>query len=185
MSINSTILDVLLSHGAPRLRGLSSNFKTARPFPHIVVDGLLPAWLLNEIDHEFPDESASACPSMGHRRGWHCTMHAPTVGGWKKLGTGDEMRMGSASRGVMQALKSAAFRQHIENLTGVGPLEPDPMNSGAGLHQIFPNGSLQLHADNNHMHNRDPASLDPNGPGCTKHYCAERRVNAFLYLNRE
>ena len=59
----------------------------------------------------------------------------------------------------------------LERLTGIAPLAPDPAAFGAGLHQIFRNGSLQIHADFN-VHPRPPR------PGF-----AHRRVNAFLYLN--
>lgn len=181
--IGAKVLDALLSHGAPLLRGQQSRFRDAKPFPHIAVDNILPTWIMDALDAEFPDAQADACSRMGRRRGWHCTMHGPKLGGWLKLGTADETKMGPTVVAVMQALKSDEWREHIANLTGIGPLASDPMNSGAGLHQIFPNGSLQLHADNNHMHDRDPAATAMGRSECSKHYCAERRVNLFLYLN--
>lgn len=164
----------LLADGAARRR-----FQLATPFPHIVADGLVPEALLHEVEREFPDRPSTACRSMA-MRGWKCTMHDKAT---RKLSLADENRMGKALQGVMRALKSDEFIAHVQNLTGIGPLRASPVNFGAGLHQIFPNGSLQVHADDNHMHNRHPANLVLNETTCPG--CWERRVNLFLYLNRD
>lgn len=162
-----TTRTVLTHLNEPRLRAARATFRSAIPFPHAVIDNLFPQSILDHIDQEFPDVPASECRRLGRRRGWHCTMQG-RKGGWLKLGSGVESKWGNASRGLMRAFKSAQFRQHIEHVTGLRDLLVDESNIGSGLQQVLQNGSLQVHADNNHAVR-----------------LAERRVNCFLYLNAD
>ena len=142
-------------------------FVAAQPFPHVAFDRVLPEWLLEQLDVEFPENiPPHDCKRLGRRIGWHCTMQPNRVGGYLKLGVGLEAAMGNASRALMSVFKHESFVRQLEALTGIGPMHADQKNIGSGLHQILPNGSLQVHADNNH-----PRSG------------FERRVNLFLYLN--
>lgn len=91
--------------------------------------------------------------------------------------------MGRVSAALMKAFKSADFVRLVEALTGIDGLHADPHNVGSGLAQILPNGSLQVHADNNH--GLDPIKYARLAADHPLHGgVAERRVNLFLYLNR-
>jgi hypothetical protein len=157
-------------------------FAAARPFPHATIDDALPEWLLRRVDEEFPEDVApSECRRLGRRLGWHCTMQG-RQGGFLKLGVALEAVMGNASRALLRVMKSAEFTRSVEMLTGIEGLTADPHNVGSGLHQILPNGSLQVHADNNHgldvaRYSKLPSDHPLHGGR------AERRVNLFLYLN--
>ena len=153
-----------------RLEAARASFALARPFQHVVLDDLFPSWALESVDAEFKDHSPHDCRVLGRSRGWHCTMQQhkndTRIAGWLKLGTQWEINMGNVSRSLMHAFKSNEFRSHVESITQIPQLLGDAANNGAGLHQIFRDGSLQVHADNNHMYSD-----------------AERIVNLFLYLN--
>ena len=184
---NSSVADTALrlehilarSGAAARLHAAQNTFHSVQPFPHVVLDGLFPESLLDLADAEFPDPETpmgtpSACKNAAKRRGrqWHCTAHGTGNGGHLKLGTGEEASMGRTLQALMRTFKSKSFVRHLEVLTGIGPLIVDDTNLGAGLHQIFSNGSLQIHAD----FNRHPDNHPQFG-------VIERRVNLFLYLN--
>jgi hypothetical protein len=128
----------------------------ARPFPHAVMDDLLPVAFADQVLDEFP---------------------APDRGIWwefdsereRKLATKDESSMGEATRHLFAEFNSAAFIDFLEELTGIEGLVPDPHLSGGGLHQIRCGGHLSIHAD----FNRHPRTD------------LERRLNVLFYLNRD
>lgn len=63
---------------------------------------------------------------------------------------------------------SGPFVEFLEQTTGITGLIPDPALRGGGLHQIYPGGKLDIHADFN-FH---------------KKLGLHRRLNAILYLNK-
>jgi hypothetical protein len=131
-------------------------YATARPFPHAVIDGLLPEGVLDAVLAEFPDP----------RRGDWFAFDSPLE---RKLATQEDSGMGPATRHVLGELNSAAFIDFLERLTGIEGLVPDPHFVGGGLHQIERGGHLKVHAD----FNRHP------------HTGLERRLNVLVYLNRD
>lgn len=77
-----------------------SGFTSARPFPHIALDNIVPEWLLDKVDEEFPEHILPHdCRKLGRRMGWHCTMQANRVGGYLKLGVNVECAGGSHAHG--------------------------------------------------------------------------------------
>jgi Rps23 Pro-64 3,4-dihydroxylase Tpa1-like proline 4-hydroxylase len=145
-------LDALLEIARQR-RG---RHEGASPFPHTVLDGLVPEALLSRVLEEFP---------------------APRAGGWerhddplqKKLGSRDETQLGPTTRMLLHELNSAPFVRFLEELTGIPALIPDPWFEGGGLHQIERGGMLKVHVDFN---KHSLLGLD-------------RRINVLLYLNRD
>jgi Rps23 Pro-64 3,4-dihydroxylase Tpa1-like proline 4-hydroxylase len=132
-------------------------FRTARPFPHAVIDGLLPEAVLDEVLGEFPAPQG--------RSDWIRFDRATSV----KLAMPHDWALGAATRHLLNQLNSAVFVNFLEALTGIEALIPDPHYEGGGLHQIEPGGYLKVHADFNRY---ERLRLD-------------RRLNALLYLNRE
>jgi Rps23 Pro-64 3,4-dihydroxylase Tpa1-like proline 4-hydroxylase len=131
-------------------------YASARPFPHIVIDELLPEDVLDRVLAEFPEPKQAE---------WQTFDSANE----RKLASKDDSTMGEATRQLLAELNSAAFVDFLEWLTGIKGLVPDPHFVGGGLHQIEPGGHLKVHAD----FNRHP------GTGL------ERRLNVLLYLNRD
>jgi 2OG-Fe(II) oxygenase superfamily len=143
----------------PRRLGLilkreGQHYRTADPFPHVVIDGFLAPELLQHVTAEFAamDRSDWRRSNSGHER---------------KLSTEDDSRFGPFTTKVIAALNSGTFVSFLERLTGISGLIADPHLRGGGLHEIEPGGKLGVHADFN-VYER------------LKVY---RRLNLLLYLN--
>lgn len=131
-------------------------FRTAEPFPHIVIDDFLPDWVLDEVLAEFPDPGDIPWKEFKQETS-------------KKLATEGDAFFGDFTRHLLTQFNSATFLQFLERLTGVEGLIPDPYFFGGGLHQIEPGGFLKVHADFNW---HEQLKLD-------------RRLNVLLYLNKD
>lgn len=136
---------------------LAHTYRTAQPFPHIVLDGLWDDEVLDRVESEFPSSSGG--------RDWH---------NWET-----EYELKQTSKGisglepfsklVFELMNSSAFIDAVKAITGIGDLLPDPTFFGAGLHESGPGGRLDVHTDYlNH----------PELP-------LARRVNVLIYLNRD
>jgi len=131
-------------------------YAAAVPFPHAVLDDLIPGDVLQAVLDEFPP---------------------PDEDGWwrfddvkeRKLALHDRSRMGPASRRLFDELNSAPMVDFLGQLTGITGLVPDPHLYGGGLHLILPGGFLEVHAD----FNRHPLTG------------LQRRLNLLIYLNRD
>lgn len=131
-------------------------YASAHPFPHAVIDDLLPAQALEAVLAEFPD------PQQAY---WFA-FDSPLE---RKLATREDTPLGEATRHLLAELNSAPFIEFLERLTGIEGLVPDPHFVGGGLHQIERGGHLKVHAD----FNRHPRTG------------LERRLNVLIYLNRD
>jgi hypothetical protein len=131
-------------------------YASARPFPHVVIDELLPESVLDGVLAEFPSPREAD---------WFA-FDSPLE---RKLATKDDSTMGPVTRHLLAELNSAPFIDFLERLTGIEGLVPDPHLVGGGLHQIERGGHLKVHAD----FNRHPRTG------------LERRLNVLLYLNRD
>lgn len=138
-------------------RSAHDMYQSARPFPHAVIDGLLPDSVLDQVANEFPEPSGE----------WR---HSDDTN-QRKFGAGaHEIPLGDTTRNVLAEFASAAFVDFLQTLTGIDEaLIPDPHLKGGGLHQILPGGYLEVHAD----FNRHPL------------FGLDRRVNVLLYLNHD
>jgi len=131
-------------------------YRTAEPFPHIVLDDVLPDAMLDVVLDAFPDPSSRVWKEYeNYYEG--------------KLETQGEERLGADVSLVLYQFNSAPFLRFLQELTGVTGLISDPYFSGGGLHQIERGGRLGVHAD---------FSRHPVLP-------LHRRLNALVYLNRD
>jgi hypothetical protein len=135
--------------------GLLERYKSADPYPHIVIDGLFPKEVLKAVLGEISDFT------VPNEKSFYASVN--------KRRQSDADRLPPATRRLIEALNSAAFLKFLERVTGVEGLLPDPYLEGGGVHQIGPGGFLKIHTDFN-WH---------------EHLSVHRRINILLYLNEE
>lgn len=134
-----------------------SEYRSGKPFRHVVMDGFLPEEDLDLVLEEFLQAQDEA---------WH-RFDNPRE---KKLAERQETSFGPFTRHLLAAnFNSSVFLTFLESLTGIEGLIPDPYYEGGGLHQIVPGGFLKVHADFN-WH---------------KDLRLDRRLNVIVYLNRD
>ena len=133
-----------------------SQYETADPFPHVVMDNVFPEPFLENVLAEFPGPDAIDWKRFSGGTG-------------RKLATREESQLGPWTVALIHQLNSSRFIRVLEALTGIAGLIPDPHLEGGGLHQIERGGYLKIHADFN-KHER--LRLD-------------RRLNLLLYLNKD
>lgn len=129
----------------------------AKPFPHIVLSGILDAKELQTLVNEFPDVDADKDVKY---RGAH--EHKDVICARDKLSY--------HTNRIIDKLNSDTFCSWLNELTGIEEqLRADHKLMGGGLHESPRGGYLMLHADFN------------------KHYETglDRRVNVLVYLNAD
>jgi hypothetical protein len=139
-----------------RLRPMRRSFAVAEPFPHVVVDDLLPEDVADALAAEFDDPAIA----------WQPLHHVNE----RKAVFGDRDRMGPVAAQAVAALQSPRFLATLGSLTGISGLFGDPELDGAGLHQTGPGGHLNVHAD---------------ALAHTKQRTWSRQLNLILFLNRD
>jgi hypothetical protein len=135
---------------------LRSDYEHAKPYPHVVIDGLYDTAVLEHIRTAFP---------------------TPRDRDWIIWNTANEHKATSrGARGVsaftqlfLQLHQTADYIDALERITGIEGLLPDPLFHGAGLQDAFRGGFLDIHAD----YTRHPVLP------------LKRRVNVLIYLNRD
>ncbi len=128
-------------------------FAAAKPFPHVVVDGMFGDDFIDKAWAEFPDETSHY---------WR-TFEAPEERGKQEAQDG----FGPNTFLLLQALTGTMFREDLEHITGIEPLNPSLL--GGGMHQSPPGASLGMHTDFN---------LHPSTGQV-------RMLNVLLFLNRD
>jgi Rps23 Pro-64 3,4-dihydroxylase Tpa1-like proline 4-hydroxylase len=134
-------------------KGLAPAYRTAEPFPHVVIDGFLDSQLLREIARSFPSVETKQYFDRSQER-LKYQFHA------------NETASG-LTRNLFAELNGQAFLGFLEEMTGIHGLVPDPYLNGGGLHLTRAGGHLSVHADFN-MH---------------RSMKVERRLNLLVYLN--
>jgi hypothetical protein len=130
-------------------------YRTADPFPHIVLDDLFDPELLTQVLAEFDamDRDKWRARDKDFDRKW---------------ATEDIQHFGPITRSFIHQLNGGLFLNFLEGLTGIEGLISDPHLRGGGLHEIRREGALGVHADFN---------LYPR-------LNIWRRLNLLLYLNQ-
>jgi hypothetical protein len=133
----------------------AESYKTASPYPHVVLDNLFDPEVLDKVIEEFPDTKRDQWVKFDNERSI-------------KLASGHERTIPPFTRGFLHELNSASFLEFLEHLTDISGLLPDPYLFGGGLHQIERGGYLKIHADFNWY----------------KKLQLHRRLNVIVYLNQ-
>lgn len=132
---------------------LADRYRSASPFPHIVIDDFLDPEALRTVLAEFPPSEDKGYFDRDQER--YKFQYAPY-----------ETSSGHI-RNLFAELNSQAFLGFLEEMTGIEGLIPDPYFEGGGLHETKRGGHLGVHADFN-VHGR---------------LKVERRINLLIYLN--
>jgi hypothetical protein len=140
-----------------RLPELTAQYASAKPFPHVVLDGVLRPEAFDRAAAEFP---ALRDPF------WKGYLHVNET----KYGNTQPDTWGPTLNAVAKEFVSPEFVHFLQKLTGIDDLLPDWSMDGGGLHQTLRGGHLNVHADFTTHHVKESWS---------------RRVNILLYLNRE
>lgn len=134
---------------------LGADYAAARPFPHVALVDLWREEVLDRIDREFPEPG---------RRDW---LRWESEHESKETSKGIE-NLSPFTQEVFRQLNAEPFLKIVRSITGLSDLVPDPTFFGAGLHEAFRGGWLDIHSD----YLRHP------------HLPLARRVNLLVYLNR-
>lgn len=114
----------------------AESYRTAEPFPHIVLDDFVSKDLLRKVIAEFPAPQAGLTFARAQelkKTQYHPADCAPFT------------------RHLLNELNSQAFLAFLRAMTGIKGLVADPYYVGGGLHETKRGGLLGVHADFN-MH---------------------------------
>ena len=137
------------------LEDLLEDYRTAHPFPYLVLDKIFPSERLDALLNELPPPSSPKWVNERHDRMIKSNLRSA-------VDLSDEAFRFAAT------LHSASFLYFLSEITGIEALLPDPYLSGAGYHVIPPGGKFDVHADRN-----------------TDHFSGlERRLAMLVYLNK-
>jgi Rps23 Pro-64 3,4-dihydroxylase Tpa1-like proline 4-hydroxylase len=138
------------------LRTLQSEYRNAKPYPHLMLDDVFSPVTLEGILAEMPDWNSKA---LVHQREDYLT----------KASLRSAVDMGDRTFNFVSSIHSAPFLYLISQITGIEALLPDPYMTGAGLTIVPEGGRFDVHADRN-----------------TDHYCGlRRRLVMLVYLNKD
>lgn len=150
---NLELIDLVDLHD--RLDELRERYRSATPFPHVVLDDVVAADVLAALDAELSD--------MPNDR-WNSYLHFNE----RKYSNTDMDAWGPTVRALADELLGEQFAAWLSDLTGFDDLKPDASLDGGGLHRSYRNGFLNVHADFTAHH------TIPNW---------RRRINLLFYMN--
>ena len=159
-STGSELFTFDLQHLQAQARQLQAQYRSADPFPHVVIDHFLPADAAERLLALFPavDSPAFMNRSFKNQPGKFGTVKGENIA-----------RTHPYIQHMLAMMNSFAMIHFLMELTGIPKLMPDPHFSGGGLHQIVGGGKLDVHADFNFEQQID----------------MYRRINLLLYLNKD
>ena len=145
---------------------LKTSYRTAYPFPCIIVDNFLQEDVANQIAQEIQGfEHWGYDPSSYSEKHQVNKFFSP----WCEENLYDIQEGVPTAWKALNYLNSKEVTTFLENLTGIEDVIPDNTFTGGGLHKINTGGHLAVHADYN---------IHP----VTK---LHRRINLLVYLNKD
>ncbi|MDQ1159628.1 hypothetical protein QE385_004025 [Sphingomonas sp. SORGH_AS 950] len=157
-----TVFDEMRWHWPSDFADLHQRFRSATPFPHIVLDNIFPPQVVSSLYDEIPQASDEAWIRWGGGKPETCNVK------FKKRGLSDVARMPEPIRRMFATLTCDRFVTELSALTGTGDLVIDPSFSGGGVHCSGQGAALRVHADP--IRHPDPGAYD-------------QAINLILYIN--
>jgi 2OG-Fe(II) oxygenase superfamily len=136
---------------------LSTRYRSALPFPHIVLDDFLDPAAARQAMEEI---------ELLEDEPWNAYVHVNE----RKFSHNDPSSWGPGLRSILGQLESPQFVKFLCELTGIEGLFFDPSLDGGGLHRSTTGGFLNIHAD---------FTVHPH------HNNWRRRVNLLVYFNED
>jgi 2OG-Fe(II) oxygenase superfamily len=115
---------------------LQQRYKSALPFPHLVLDDMFASDILHSLIDEIPPLNQENWVDHDEKR-------------LSKLNLRSAVYLGEASFQFVSFIHSAAFLYLLSEITGIPGLLPDPYLGGGGYHVIPLGGRFDVHADRN------------------------------------
>lgn len=132
----------------------SSEYQSARPFPHIVIDDFVRPDVLRGVLTEITENASLPWNQMSDQF-------------QKKLASNSTRNLGPRTRSLIQFMNGQEVLGFLEKLTGISGLIADWQLAGGGVHALREGGFLGVHADFNYQ----------------SYLRLDRRINLLLYLN--
>jgi Rps23 Pro-64 3,4-dihydroxylase Tpa1-like proline 4-hydroxylase len=132
----------------------AEEWRTARPFSHVVIDDFLDHDIAAAVERDFPLLNDIDWVVRDNKNNIRRFQH-------------DETKLRPLMRHMLRELNSRQFLLFVETLTGIDNLLPDPYFIGGGPHLAGQGDFLNIHADFNWHHKLQ----------------AHRRVNVLIYMN--
>lgn len=136
---------------------LRDGFRSAGPYPHVVIDDFLPVEVAEELAQEFEQIGEESWKHYHHYNE-------------RKLAITDLDLMPPATQRVVGDLQSQPAVDLMTELSGLDGLISDPSLEGAGMHLVQRGGFLNVHTD---------------FLAHTKYRNWSRHINLLLYLNKD
>lgn len=138
---------------------LHEQFRTAEPFPHVVIDDFIDRDFALEVARSFPSYEDTSRSGQEYR----------SVNERRKAQLPDQSRFPPAVKRLCDALHSTELLADIARITGIPEVIVDDRLIGGGIHQTGRGGRLDVHADFNYLPDVEMF----------------RRLNLLLFLNPE
>ena len=131
--------------------------RTAKPFPHILIDDFLDTEFAHDVPNSWPPFEDAA--KLGREY--------TTINERNKIGVTDSAHFPRPLRELNDALASQSFLETLSFVFDIPDLLADSELVGGGLHQTGPRGRLDVHIDFNYIEERK----------------LHRRLNILIYFN--
>jgi hypothetical protein len=141
---------------------MRERFRSAQPYPHIVIDDVFAPERLARLYEDIPAPSDPTWTRWGGGRPESCSPENT------KRGISDMEKLPPSIAWALEQLMSAPFIEDLCALTGAKQLVTDRTLGGGGLHCSGRGASLRLHADP--IRHPSPADFD-------------QAINLILYIN--
>lgn len=155
-SINKVEIENYFGDWCRNPEKLESEFQSALPYSHVVIDNFFNEKVAQECMNVFPDKTDSCWSKYNN----------PIE---RKLACNNIKLIPSAIQDILYVLNTQEFVEKVMKITGIQNLEIDPYLHGGGIHSHPDEGHLDMHLD----YSIHPVSKK------------ERRLNLIIYLNQE
>lgn len=138
-SVMHTVVEEVLAekiHLTNSVESLSRQYRSAKPFPHLVLDQMFSDQVLDRVIEEM-------LPAGDANWVQHDDDHQ------RQLNLRSAVDLGDAGSQLVAFLHSAKFLYFLSQVTGIWELMPDPYLQGAGYHIIPRGGRFDVHVDRN------------------------------------
>ncbi|MBV1861519.1 MAG: hypothetical protein KUG77_24075, partial [Nannocystaceae bacterium] len=140
---------------------LREQFRSAKPFPHLVMENFLEPSFLRDVVEAYPSFQSAWTEAKGTRDAFNALNEK------LKVQVSDSSRFPGPVKKLHEAITSRAFLDELSYITGIENLQADPAMRGGGMHLTGPSGRLDVHIDFNYS---DELKM-------------HRRLNILIYLN--